>query len=264
MVAPDRGRRTPPGRRQETTTSADTGRYVRAELPHTGVVPDVALDATMRAAAPHQLSREGDLALTITPEDVRTKVRRRRVGASIVFCVDASGSMGSYTRMELAKAAILDLLVDAYQRRDRVGLVAFRGDAAEVMLQPTASVELAHLKLQALPTGGATPIAHGIVKSIEVLAAETRRDSAAVPWMVLVTDGRANVGLAGGLGSEDARLAATRLKTEGINTLVVDTTTTGSAGARELALAAGAEYVRLGSPSGRVLAGAVRTRLASQ
>jgi len=257
----DRTRRSGTGRRQRTTTTGHSGRYVGAEEPRSAALSDVALDATMRVAAPHQKARDGELAITITADDVRTKVRRRRVGASIVFCVDASGSMGASNRMEVAKAAILDLLVDAYQRRDRVGLVAFRGEGAEVMLQPTASVELAHLKLRQLPTGGATPIAHGIIKSLEVLAGETRRDDSVVPWLVLVTDGRANVGLAGGLGSEDARSAAAHVRAEGINALVVDTTGRGSASARELAMVAGGEYVCISSPSGMALASAIRTRV---
>jgi len=258
----DRMRRAHGGRRQETTSDDRTGRYVRAEPVRPGQPVDLALDATIRAAAPHQASRSGELAITIEPADIRTKVRKRRVGASIVFCVDASGSMGASNRMEAAKAAVLELLVDAYQRRDRVGLVAFRGESAEVMLQPTASVELAQLKLKALPTGGATPIAHGILASLEVLTAETRREDGIVPWLVLLTDGRANVGIGAGLGSEDARTAASRLKDAAIHTLVVDTSGPGSGmAARDLARAAGGEYVRLGEGTGAALAGAVRQRL---
>jgi magnesium chelatase subunit D len=258
----DRVRRSHGGRRQETTTDDRSGRYVRAEPAKDGVRPDLALDATIRAAAPHQVGRNGDLAITIEPADIRTKVRKRRVGASIVFCVDASGSMGSSNRMEAAKAAVFELLVDAYQRRDRVGLVAFRGESAEVVLPPTASVELAQLKLRTLPTGGATPVAHGILKSLDVLGAETRRDESIVPWLVLLTDGKANVGIGDGLGSEDARIAASRLKDSRIHTLVVDTSGPGGGyAARELARAAGGEYIRIGSPSGASLVGAVRERL---
>lgn len=261
----DRMRRAHGGRRQETTSNDRTGRYVKAEQARPGQPVDLALDATIRAAAPHQAARgDGDLAITITSDDIRTKVRKRRVGASIVFCVDASGSMGASSRMEIAKAAVLELLVDAYQRRDRVGLVAFRGESAEVLLQPTASVELAQLKLKTLPTGGATPIAHGILKAVDVLTAETRREDGTVPWLVLLTDGRANVGIGNGLGSEDARSAAARLKDTPIHTLVIDTSDPGSGlAARELARVAGAEYVRLGDGSGDALAGAVRQRLSA-
>lgn len=260
----DRMRRAHGGRRQETTSDDHTGRYVRAEPARPGQPVDLALDATIRAAAPHQKQRESDLAITIREQDIRTKVRKRRVGASIVFCVDASGSMGASNRMEIAKAAVFELLVDAYQRRDRVGLVAFRGEAAEVLLQPTASVELAQLKLKTLPTGGATPIAHGILKSVDVLTSEARREDGIVPWLVLLTDGRANVGIGRGLGSEDARSAAARLKDTPIHTLVIDTSEPGSGvAARELARAAGAEYVRLGDASGPGLATTVRQRLSA-
>ncbi len=259
----DRIRRSEGGRRQETTTNVRTGHYVRSEPVRPGVPVDLALDATIRAAAPRQASRSGSLAINIAPEDVRTKVRKRRTGASIVFCVDASGSMGATNRMELAKSAVFDLLVDAYQRRDRVGLVAFRGESAEVVLQPTASVELAQLKLRTLPTGGATPIAHGIMRSLDVLAGETRRDESVVPWLVLLTDGKANVGLGSGLGSDDARSAAARLKDRGVHTLVIDTSGPGGGmAARELARAAGGEYLRLAVPSGVAMAEAVRGRIA--
>lgn len=260
----DRMRRSHGGRRQETTSDDRNGRYVRAEAARPGQPVDLALDATIRAAAPHQTTRESDLAISIQPQDLRTKVRKRRVGASIVFCVDASGSMGASNRMEAARAAVLELLVDAYQRRDRVGLVAFRGESAQVVLQPTASVELAQLKMKSLPTGGATPIAHGILKSLDVLNAETRREDGIVPWLVLVTDGRANVGIGTGLGSEDARNAAARLRGSAINTLVVDTSGPGAGmAARDLARAAGGEYVRLGDVQGGALAGAVRQRLSA-
>jgi magnesium chelatase subunit D len=259
----DRIRRTDSGRRQETRADDNRGRYVRSEPLRAGQQPDIALDATIRAAAPFQVSRQGDMAVKIERGDIQNKVRKRRVGASIVFCVDASGSMGASMRMEATKAAILDLLVDAYQRRDRVGLVTFRGDTAELLLSPTASVELAQLKLRDLATGGATPLAHGISRSLDVLATETRRNETAVPWLVLVTDGRANVGLNGGLGSEDARTCAQRVKAARINAMVIDTDSaaTRASAARELARLAGGEYVRLGSMDGTSVATAVRERV---
>lgn len=249
-----------PGR-HHAGVEADTGRYVRASTRPPATAREVALDASIRAASLRAQDGDGAMAVRVAPEDLRSKVRRRRAGASIVFCVDASGSMSAARRMETAKAAIMELLRDAYQRRDRVGLVAFRGEGSEVVLQPTASVELARLKLDALPTGGATPIAHGILAALRVLEGELRREAGAVPWLVLVTDGRANVGLAGGLGSEDARLAATQARAAGVNTLVVDVTTEGSASARELARAAGGAYLQLPGCSGSALASAVRSRL---
>ena len=223
----------------------------------------MAIDATIRTAASRGHSGSGDNAIDVRPDDVRNKVRTRRVAASIVFAVDGSGSMGAASRMQAAKAAIMKLLVDAYQRRDRVGLVSFRGEGAEVLLAPTSSVELANLKLRTLPTGGATPLAAGIRQALELLAAETRRDAKTVPWLVLVTDGRANVGLKGGLGSEDAKVMAVHSKEQGVHMLVVDTSPPASAGAsaRELARLAGADYVRLPSDDGESMAGAVRERL---
>ena len=260
----DRLRRSESGRRQESRSDDSRGRYVRAEPLRDGQTPDVALDATLRAAAPRQAGRSGEMAVKVERSDIQNKVRKRRVGASIVFCVDASGSMGASMRMEATKAAIVDLLVDAYQQRDRVGLVSFRGDCAELLLSPTASVELAQLKLRDLATGGATPLAHGIIKSLEVLAAETRRDQTVVPWLVLVTDGRANVGVNGGLGSEDARAAAGRVRDAKINAVVIDTNGAVSSGsARELARLTGGGYVRLGSFEGDAIAGAVRERVRS-
>jgi magnesium chelatase subunit D len=183
LVTPlDASRRGGSGRRQETRSDDKRGRYSHAETPRPGKAPDVALDATIRQAASRGPSKEGDLAVNVTTEDIRSKVRKRRVGTSIIFCVDASGSMGASNRMEAAKGAVLDLLQDAYKRRDRVGVVSFRGNEAEVLLTPTSSVELAQLRLRSMETGGATPLASGIAKSLELLATEVRRDQEAVPW----------------------------------------------------------------------------------
>ncbi len=259
----DRARRSIGGRRQESVAADARGRYARSEPATAGSPVDLALDATIRAAAPFQRDREGALAIEIREEDVQRKVRVRKVGASIVFCVDASGSMGAASRMDAARGAILELLVDAYRRRDRVGLVSFRGDRAEVILAPTSSVELAQIKLKSLPTGGATPLAHGMLRGAELLAAETRRDDRIVPWLVVVTDGRANVGLDGGLGSEDARAIAARLRAEHLNVLVIDSGggPRATSAARDLAIAAGAHYVKLDSLAADTVAGAVRDRI---
>jgi magnesium chelatase subunit D len=264
LVTPlDASRRGGSGRRQETRSDDKRGRYSHAETPRPGRDPDIAVDATIRQAASRGPSKEGGLAVNVTPEDVRSKVRKRRVGTSIVFCVDASGSMGASSRMEAAKGAVLDLLVDAYKRRDRVGVVSFRGNEAEVLLTPTSSVELAQLRLRAMETGGATPLASGLAKSLELLTTEMRRDQETVPWIVLVSDGRANVGLKGGLGSDDARTMAARVRESKVNALVVDTSETAAAGAsaRELARLAGGEYIRLPRPESASMSGAVKARL---
>ena len=260
----DHARRSMSGRRQETVSDDSRGRYCRSEPARDGALAsDIALDASIRAAAPHQKGRSADgLAVSIDPSELKQKVRTRKVGASVVFCVDASGSMGAQNRMEAAKAAVLDLLVDAYQRRDRVSVVSFRGDSAEVVLAPTASVELANLKLRDLPTGGATPLAAGILRALALMDAERRRTPDIVPWLVLVTDGRANVGVDGGLGSEDARVAAGRIVAAKVNAVVVDAGGSGSgAASRDLARAAGAEYVKLPALSGSALTRVVREHL---
>ena len=262
----DRTRRSIDGRRQETVSTDRRGRYVRSEQP-TGdaTTPDLALDATIRAAAPHQRERASadGLAISIDRADVRSKVRTRKAGASIVFCVDASGSMGASNRIEAAKAAVISLLTDAYQRRDRVAVVSFRGDNAEVILAPTASVELAKVRLKKMPTGGATPLAAGILRSLELLAAETRRRADTIPWLVMVTDGRANVGVGQGTGGEDARTAACRIPAAGVHAILIDTAggSSDSRAARDIARAAGAEYVHLESLDGRGLSRAVRDRI---
>jgi magnesium chelatase subunit D len=264
LVTPlDAMRRIASGRRQETRSDDRRGRYTRSEQPRPGAEPDIAVDATIRQAASRGRGADGALAVTVEPEDVRNKVRRRHVGTSIVFCVDASGSMGASNRMDAAKGAVLDLLADAYRRRDRVGLVSFRGDSAEVVLVPTASVELAQLRLRNVETGGATPLAAGIERSLDLLAQELRRDPKAVPWLVLVTDGRANVGLKGGLGSDDARTMAARIPASKVNALIVDTSETAAAGAsaRELARLAGGEYIRLPRPEPTAMSDAVNARL---
>lgn len=258
----DRARRSISGRRHESVTNDHRGRSTRSEPARAGAPVDLALDATVRAAAPHQAARESDLAIAIEPEDLRAKVRTRKVGASIVFCVDASGSMGAAKRMDSAKAAVLDLLKDAYQRRDRVGLVSFRGDHADIVLAPTASVELANLKLKSLPTGGSTPLALGMLRALELVEAEQRRNPDVVPWIVLVTDGRANVGIDGGLGSEDARAAAARIRSSKAHVILIDTSaSSNSTAARDIARSAGAEYVRFGTLDGPTVAEAVRERL---
>lgn len=262
----DSTRRAMGGRRHETISDDSRGRYVRSEKASSDVsASDIALDATIRAAAPHQASRveASELAISIDASELRQKVRTRKVGASIVFCVDASGSMGATNRMSAAKAAVLDLLVDAYQRRDRVSLISFRGDAAQVVLAPTASVELANMKLRNLAIGGATPLAAGIAQALETVESERRRVPDVVPWVILVTDGRGNVGVNGGIGSDDALTAARRLAAAKVRVVIVDTGIgpAGGGAARELARVSGGEYVRLSALDGSDMSSAVRRRI---
>jgi magnesium chelatase subunit D len=184
-----------------------------------GSARDVALAATLRAAAPHQKSRGRDSvgpSISVRPEDLREKVREGREGNLILFVVDASGSMAARRRMSAVKGAVLSLLADAYQRRDKVGLVSFRGEGARVLLPPTASVELAAPRLEELPTGGRTPLAAGLEKVAEVLGREKLRDGERRTLLVLLTDGRVTAGL-------DPHRAAAGLRALGVASVVVDT-----------------------------------------
>ena len=157
------------------------------------------MDATLRAAAPHQQRRRADsadakgTALLIEPWDVREKVRETRTGSLILFVVDASGSMGAQRRMVAVKGAVLSLLLDAYQRRDRVAMISFRGTRADLLLPPTNSVDLAQVYLQDMPTGGRTPLSRGLYLALEVLETERLKDREVLPLVVVLSDGRANV-----------------------------------------------------------------------
>lgn len=180
------------GKRSATKTDLKQGRYVRAELPK-AKVEDLAFDATIRAAAPYQKMREANgCALNIQKEDLRQKVREKRIGNTFLFAVDASGSMGARERMRAVKGAIFYMLQDAYQKRDRVGMLAFRRQKAEVLLPITRSVDLAQKCLAEMPTGGKTPLADGLATALLTLARLNKKDSELEPILVLVTDGRAN------------------------------------------------------------------------
>jgi magnesium chelatase subunit D len=181
------------GRRMPTRTLRKAGRYVRSTPERRN--DDMAFDATIRAAAPHQKSRRRrDVAIAIEESDIREKVREMKAGSLLLFVVDASGSMGTRLMTE-TKAAMISLLLDAYQKRDRVALVTFKGDEAEVLLPPTNSIDLAKKLLEDLPAGGKTPLGHGLLKAHELLANQLRRDSQTMPLMVLISDGEANVGV---------------------------------------------------------------------
>jgi len=223
-LPPDRQAKKTPGSRTRARSEDKTGRYVRPALAKPGV-PDLALDATLRAAAPFQGLREkGNLALAIADPDLRYKVREKRIGRHILFVVDASGSMGADQRLAETKAAILSLLLDAYQKRERVGLIVFRGAAARVALPFTHSVEMAQRYLAHLPTGGKTPLPHALYLARELLQQEKLRHPRDAFLLVLITDGRANISLSPGRKpmAEVKELAA-QLGALGINALVLDT-----------------------------------------
>ncbi|MFB7331521.1 putative cobaltochelatase [Streptomyces adustus] len=180
------------GRRSRART--EHGRTTGSRRPR-GTLTKLHLAATVQAAAPHQRARgRSGPGLLVRRDDLRQAVREGRESNLVLFVVDASGSMAARQRMGAVKGAVLSLLLDAYQRRDKVGLVTFRGSAAEVALPPTSSVDAAAARLESLPTGGRTPLAAGLLKAHEVLRVERLRDAARRPLLVVVTDGRATGG----------------------------------------------------------------------
>ncbi len=219
----DRQVRRGSGKRSLTRTDTRQGRYVRACLP-CGPVTDLAFDATLRAAAPYQRLREkGNCLITIQQEDLRQKIREKRIGNTFLFAVDASGSMGARERMRAVKGAVFSMLQNAYQKRDQVGLIAFRRQTAEVLLPVTRSVDLAQKYLQHLPTGGKTPLAEGLFTALSVLQSMQKKDREMQPVLVLITDGRANSGISGsGKALDDALKAAQKIKKAGIHSVVID------------------------------------------
>jgi len=190
------------GRRSMTKTKRKRGRYTQSK-PSVGKADDLAFDATIRAAAPFQKRREEQrkkVAFAIQPQDYMRKVRVRRTANLILFVVDASWSMAVAERMAAAKGAILSLLNDAYQRRDRVGMIVFQKDRATLVLSPTNSVMMAQRALQDIPVGGKTPLSAGLRLAYEVLMREKITMPDVLPLMVLLTDGAGNVPMGNKLG----------------------------------------------------------------
>jgi magnesium chelatase subunit D len=183
------------GRRMMVESSDSSGRYARSRIPE-GRTHDIAFDATVRAAAPYQRSRDhSDLRINIQKQDVREKVREMRAGCTILFLVDASGSLGVRKRMAAVKGAVLSMLRDSYVKRDRIGMMAFRRDSAELVLPPTRSVEYSYKKLEEMPTGGKTPLAEALVTVNDYMTSYSRAHVGEMCYIVLITDGRANVAL---------------------------------------------------------------------
>jgi len=214
------------GRRSKTLSDTKSGRHIKSRIP-LKKTDDIAFDATLRASAPYQIHREKNgLALSIEPQDLRQKVREKKIGNTIMFIVDSSGSMGANRRMIETKGAILSLLVDAYQKRDKVGLVAFKGDKAEVLLAPTSSVELAKQRLKELPTGGKTPLSRGLLRGFEVLHNELNKDKKIKPLLVLISDGKTNVSINDKINPfSEAKQIAEEIRNSGIRSIVIDTET---------------------------------------
>lgn len=199
---------------------AEHGRTTGSHRPR-GALSRLHLTATVQAAAPHQRSRgRSGPGLVVRRDDLRQAVREGREGNLVLFVVDASGSMAARQRMGAVKGAVLSLLLDAYQRRDKVGLITFRGRDAEVALPPTSSVDTAAARLALLPTGGRTPLAAGLLKAHDVLRVERMRDPSRRPLLVVVTDGRATGG-----GADPVALAARAARlhaADGTASIVVD------------------------------------------
>jgi len=210
------------GKRSYTRTRRKRGRYVQSRPAH-GPLTDLALDATIRQAAPYQAERRREgTAFAIEPRDWREKVRMRRAGNTILFVVDASWSMAAAERMKATKGAIMSLLYDAYQRRDQVGLVVFQKEQARLVLPLTGSVELAKSALKNVPVGGKTPLSDGLWLGYRVLMNALRHDSEAMPLMIVLTDGAGNVALTDRPATDEALALARFIRRSPIHSVVIN------------------------------------------
>lgn len=212
------------GKRSKTIANENSGRYVRSTVPH-GKCTDIAVIPTLCNAALNQRRRtpENGMKLSVRPSDIRKKIREKRTGATILFAVDASGSMGAKRRMRAVKGAVKGLLSEAYRKRDRVGVVAFRGNGAQTLLNITGSPDLARKCMDELPTGGKTPLAAGIAAACELLRAERIRTPDALQYLIFISDGKANVPLRSDDPFGDALTAAEQVRLSGVGAMVLDT-----------------------------------------
>ena len=254
------------GRRMMVESSDSSGRYARSRIP-SDKTHDIAFDATVRAAAPYQKSRDhNDMAINIQKQDVREKVREMRAGCTILFLVDASGSLGVRKRMAAVKGAVLSMLRDSYVKRDRIGMMAFRRDSAELVLPPTRSVEYSYRKLEEMPTGGKTPLSEALVTVNEYMTSYSRSHVGEMCYIVVITDGRANVPLQEGVNAnEEVLKLAEDMAIPQVKWIIIDA----SAGfmrfdnAERLAMALEGTYFRLEDLNADRLAESVRAAINS-
>jgi magnesium chelatase subunit D len=211
------------GRRSETITERRRGRYIKAR-PANGST-DIAFDATIRAAAPYQLQRDEKrkrLAFAIEKGDLQKKIRVKRMANLVLFLVDASWSMAVAERMNATKGAILSLLTDAYQRRDRVGLIVFQKDRATLVLPPTNSVQLAQRALMDIPVGGKTPLSAGLLMAADILKHEQHIHPDVEPLLLVMTDGAGNVSIGSLPPQEEAFHFAEMIAEEKVKSVVIN------------------------------------------
>lgn len=212
------------GRRSVSHTERKRGRYIRAR-PARGKATDLAFDATLRAAAPYQRQRDEQrkrVAFAIQPDDFQRKVRVKRTANLVLFVVDASWSMAVAERMAATKGAILSLLTDAYQRRDRVGLIVFQKDRATMVLPPTNSIHLARRALADIPVGGKTPLSAGLFLAHETIHREKVFHPDVLPLVILLTDGAGNVSMGGLPPQEEAHRIAQEIANAEIRSIVIN------------------------------------------
>lgn len=214
------------GRRSRTYTDRKRGRYILAR-PAGRRRDDLAFDATLRTAAPFQRQREelkkrNRVAFAVRPSDYMRKVRVRRAANLVLFLVDASWSMAVAERMQATKGAILSLLNDAYQRRDRVGLITFQRDRATLILPPTNSVQLAEQALREIPVGGKTPLSAGLDMAYGILKREKMLHPDVLPLLIVLTDGAGNVSMGHLPPLEEAHYLAERIAEENIHSVVIN------------------------------------------